>query len=89
MVFVRVKINDDPSLKLSLFSSKTSEKIKSSKTLVKSVNFNTAYEFPLAVFRSVTFNRVAAILFSLISSSSKKVLIIYNLIVIKNLFILI
>ena len=40
--FVRVKINDDPSLKLSLFSSKTSEKINSSKTLVKSVNFNTA-----------------------------------------------
>jgi hypothetical protein len=42
MVFVRVKINDDPSLKLSLFNSKTSEKINSSKTLVKSVNFNTA-----------------------------------------------
>jgi hypothetical protein len=42
MVFVKVKINDDPSLKLSLFNSKTSEKINSSKTLVKSVNFNTA-----------------------------------------------
>jgi hypothetical protein len=42
MVFVSVKINDDPSFKLSLFSSKISEKINSSKTLFKSVNFNTA-----------------------------------------------
>jgi hypothetical protein len=42
MVFIKVKINDDPSFKLFLFNSKTSEKINSSKTLVKSVNFNTA-----------------------------------------------
>jgi hypothetical protein len=42
MVFVKVKINEDPSFKLSLFNSKTSEKMNNSKTLVKSVSFNTA-----------------------------------------------
>ena len=46
-----------------------SEKIKSSKTLVKSVNLITAYELPLAVFLSVIFKSVAAIFPSLILSS--------------------
>ena len=47
-----VKIRDLPSFKISLFNSRTSEKIKSSNTLDRSVNFKTAYEFPLAVFLS-------------------------------------
>ena len=37
-----VKIRELPSFKISLFNSKTSEKIKSSNTLDKSVNFKTA-----------------------------------------------
>jgi len=37
-----VKIRELPSFKISLFNSKISEKIKSSNTLDKSVNFNTA-----------------------------------------------
>ena len=42
IVLFNVKINDEPSFKISLFNSKTSEKINNSKTLFKSVNFNTA-----------------------------------------------
>ena len=37
-----VKISELPSFKISLFNSKTSEKINSSNTLDKSVNFKTA-----------------------------------------------
>ena len=37
-----VKIRELPSFKISLFNSKTSEKINSSNTLDKSVNFKTA-----------------------------------------------
>ena len=38
----KVKINELPSFRISLFSSRTSEKIKSSNTLFKSVSFKTA-----------------------------------------------
>ena len=69
IVFNKVIINEFPSTKISLFNSKVSEKIKSSKTLDKSVNLITPYEFPLAVFLSVIFNKVAAIFPSLILSS--------------------
>ena len=41
IVFNRVKIKELPSIKTSLFDSKVSEKIKSSNTLVKSVNLIT------------------------------------------------
>ena len=42
IVLLKVKINDDPSFKKSLFNSKISENINNSKTLLKSVNFKTA-----------------------------------------------
>ena len=42
IVLFKVSINDEPSFNESLFNSKTSEKTNNSKTLVKSVNFNTA-----------------------------------------------
>ena len=69
MVLIRVMIKELPSTKTSLFNSKISEKIKSSKTLVKSVNLITPYELPFAVFLSVIFKSVAAIFASFIVSS--------------------
>ena len=42
ILLTKVKIKELPSIKISRFSSKISENIKSSKTLVKSVNFKTA-----------------------------------------------
>ena len=41
-LLTKVKIKELPSTRISRFNSKISENIKSSKTLVKSVNFNTA-----------------------------------------------
>ena len=41
-----VKIKESPSFKISLFNSKRSEKINSSKTEDKSVNLIIAYELP-------------------------------------------
>ena len=52
IVLLKVKINELPSFNMSLFVSRTSENMNNSKTLIKSVNFKTAYEFPLAVFLS-------------------------------------
>ena len=69
IVLIKVIISELPSIRTSLFSSKISEKIKSSKTLVKSVNLITPYEFPLEVFLSVIFKRVAAMFASFMSSS--------------------
>ena len=66
MVLIRVIINELPSMRISLFISNVSEKIKSSKTPVKSVNLITPYGFPLAVFLSVIFKSVAAIFASFI-----------------------
>ena len=68
-VLINVMIKELPSTKTSLFNSKISEKIKSSKTLVKSVNLITPYELPFAVFLSVIFKSVAAIFASFIVSS--------------------
>ena len=70
MVLIKVMIKELPSTKASLLSSKISEKIKSSKTLVKSVNLITPYELPFAVFLSVIFKSVAAIFASFIVSSN-------------------
>ena len=42
VILVKVNINDKPSFNLSLFDSKTSEKINSSKTLLRSLNLRTA-----------------------------------------------
>jgi len=69
IVLIKVIIREFPSIKIFLFNSNISENIKSSKTLDKSVNFMTPYEFPFAVFLSVTFKSVAAMFASLILSS--------------------
>ena len=50
-----------PSINISLFFSKISEKINNSKTQERSENFITAYGLPLLVFLSCTFKIVAAI----------------------------
>ena len=42
MLLINVKIKELPSIKISRFNSKISENINNSKTLFKSVNFNTA-----------------------------------------------
>ena len=42
ILLTKVKIKEFPSIKISRFSSKISEKINNSKTLTKSVNFKTA-----------------------------------------------
>ena len=72
ILLTKVNNNELPSFKISRFNSRISEKINISKTLLKSVNFNTAYELPFAVFLSWTFNKVAAIFASLTSSLELK-----------------
>ena len=62
MVLLNSKINELPSLRISLLFSKISEKTNTSKTLERSENFTIAYGRPLFVFLSKTFNTVAAIL---------------------------
>ena len=57
-----------------LHFSNTSEKINNSNTPVKSVSLITAYVFPLLVFLSCIFRRVAATLVSLISFSDLNLL---------------
>ena len=64
ILYAHMKVNNReiPSTKNSRLKSKTSEKIKSSNTPDKSVSLIIAYEFPLEVFLSCIFKRVAAIL---------------------------
>ena len=72
---IKDKSKELPSFKISRFRFNISEKINNSKTLVKSVSFNTAYALPFAVFLSFTLSTVAAILASFKLSCSKKTLI--------------
>ena len=70
--FIKDRSKEFPSFKISRFRFKISEKINNSKTLVKSVSFNTAYAVPFAVFLSFTLSTVAAMFASFKLSCSKK-----------------
>ena len=81
IILVKVIIREFPSISNSLFKSKVSEKINSSRTLLKSVHLIMAYEFPYCVFFSWIFNKVAAIfepLTSLYKLKSLKFIILYS-----------